>query len=98
LRVTACSVRWASCRSPHAGGVTRRPWLLLACPQSARGGWLAARRPIRRPNQWSVLPPQQWEQTENKSSIALYAGGAAAALWLSATVVGVVNAIPLVSF
>jgi hypothetical protein len=39
---------------------------------------------------------EQWEQTENKSSIALYAGGSFAAVWLSSAVLGAVNAVPLV--
>ena len=39
--------------------------------------------------------PPQWEQTENKASIALYAGGSFAAIWLSSAVLGAVNSVPL---
>ena len=38
----------------------------------------------------------QWEQTENKSSVALYAVGAVGALWFSSAVLSAVNAVPLV--
>lgn len=38
----------------------------------------------------------QWDRVENKTSVAVYAGGAVVALWLSTTIVGAVNAVPLV--
>ena len=38
----------------------------------------------------------QWDKVENKTSVAVYAGGAVVALWLSSTIVGAVNAVPLV--
>lgn len=38
----------------------------------------------------------KWEATENKPQAAAYAGGAFAALWVTTTVIGAVNAIPLV--
>ena len=37
----------------------------------------------------------QWEQTENKTTVGIYVGGALVALWLSSTVVGAINAVPL---
>ena len=40
--------------------------------------------------------PMQWDRVENKTSVAVYAGGAVVALWLSSTIVGAVNAVPLV--
>ncbi len=42
-----------------------------------------------------IIP--QWDRVENKTSVAVYAGGAVVALWLSTTIVGAVNAVPLVS-
>jgi hypothetical protein len=39
---------------------------------------------------------EKWDATENKTSVALYAGGAFAALWASSTLVSIVNAVPLV--
>ena len=39
----------------------------------------------------------QWDKVENKTSVAVYAAGAVVALWLSSTIVGAVNAVPLVS-
>lgn len=39
----------------------------------------------------------QWDRVENKTSVAVYAGGAVVALWLSSTIVGAVNAVPLVN-
>lgn len=41
-----------------------------------------------------LLP--QWENTNNKTSVVLYAVGAVVALWLTTTVVGAVNNVPLV--
>ena len=42
-------------------------------------------------------PParQQWEDTENKSAVVTYVAGAAALVWLSGTVVGAINSIPV---
>ena len=40
--------------------------------------------------------PLQWENTNNKTSVVLYAVGAVVALWLTTTVVGAVNNVPLV--
>ena len=37
----------------------------------------------------------KWEATENKPQAAAYAGGALVALWITTTVIGAVNAIPL---
>ena len=33
---------------------------------------------------------------ENKSSVAIYGGGAIVVLWLSSTIVGAINSVPLV--
>ena len=41
------------------------------------------------------LSPSQWESVEDKPSAVLYAGGAVVLLWLASTVIGAVNAIPL---
>ena len=38
----------------------------------------------------------QWDAVENKTSVAIYGGGALVFLWLSSTIVGAVNAVPLV--
>lgn len=45
----------------------------------------------------SVHPSKksQWEAVEDKPSALLYAGGAVVLLWLASTVVGAVNAVPL---
>ena len=45
----------------------------------------------------SPLSPflSQWDAVEDKPSAVLYAGGAVVLLWLASTVVGAVNAIPL---
>lgn len=53
----------------------------------------------------SSLPPsfadllvpvnQQWEDTENKSAVITYVAGGAALVWLSGTVVGAINSIPI---
>jgi flagellar biosynthesis component FlhA len=37
----------------------------------------------------------KWEETENKGQVITYVAGATAVLWLSSTVVGAINAIPL---
>merc|ERR1712216_281306 len=37
----------------------------------------------------------KWEDTENKSAVVTYVAGAAALVWLSGTVVGAINAIPV---
>lgn len=37
----------------------------------------------------------QWEETENKSTVITYVAGATAAVWLSSTLVGAINAVPL---
>lgn len=37
----------------------------------------------------------KWEAVENKSTVAVYAGGALVALWLSSTIVGAINSVPL---
>uniref|UniRef100_A0A7S0SCP8 Cyanobacterial aminoacyl-tRNA synthetase CAAD domain-containing protein n=1 Tax=Mantoniella antarctica TaxID=81844 RepID=A0A7S0SCP8_9CHLO len=37
----------------------------------------------------------KWEDTENKSAVITYVAGGAAIVWLSGTVVGAINAIPV---
>ena len=37
----------------------------------------------------------KWEETENKSTVITYAAGATAAFWLSSTLVGAINVVPL---
>ena len=37
----------------------------------------------------------QWEETENKGTIATYVAGGAALVWLSGTIVGAVNSVPV---
>ncbi|EEH57099.1 uncharacterized protein MICPUCDRAFT_47403 [Micromonas pusilla CCMP1545] len=37
----------------------------------------------------------KWEDTENKSTVITYVAGAAAVVWLSGTVVGAINSIPI---
>eukprot|EP00230_Micromonas_polaris_P002383 CAMPEP_0119211524 /NCGR_PEP_ID=MMETSP1327-20130426/3000_1 /TAXON_ID=38833 /ORGANISM="Micromonas pusilla, Strain RCC2306" /LENGTH=150 /DNA_ID=CAMNT_0007208659 /DNA_START=42 /DNA_END=494 /DNA_ORIENTATION=- len=37
----------------------------------------------------------KWEDTDNKSAVVTYVAGAAALVWLSGTVVGAINAIPV---
>ncbi|KAL2651762.1 hypothetical protein R1flu_019890 [Riccia fluitans] len=37
----------------------------------------------------------KWDAVEDKTSVAIYAGGAFVALWLSSTLVGAINSIPL---
>ncbi|GAQ79492.1 psaP-like photosystem I subunit [Klebsormidium nitens] len=38
---------------------------------------------------------EKWDKVENKSSVYLYGGGALVALWLSSTIVGAINSVPL---
>lgn len=38
---------------------------------------------------------KKWDRVENKTQVVIYAVGAVAALWLSSTVVGSINRIPL---
>ena len=38
---------------------------------------------------------EKWDDTENKGQVITYVAGATAALWLSSSVVGAINAIPL---
>ncbi|CAL6345014.1 unnamed protein product [Bathycoccus prasinos] len=38
---------------------------------------------------------EKWDDTENKGQVITYVAGATVALWLSSTVVGAINAIPL---
>jgi len=37
----------------------------------------------------------KWDETENKSTVITYVAGATAAVWLSSTLVGAINAVPL---
>lgn len=37
----------------------------------------------------------KWEDTENKSAVITYVAGGAALVWLSGTVVGAINSIPI---
>jgi hypothetical protein len=37
----------------------------------------------------------QWDGLENKTTVVVYAGGALVALWLSSTIVGAINSVPL---
>lgn len=37
----------------------------------------------------------KWEETENKSTVITYVAGATAAVWLSSTLVGAINVVPL---
>ncbi|KAL8114080.1 protein CURVATURE THYLAKOID 1A, chloroplastic [Apium graveolens] len=38
---------------------------------------------------------EKWDAVENKSTVLLYGGGAIVGVWLSATLVGAINSIPL---
>ncbi|GMH17288.1 hypothetical protein Nepgr_019129 [Nepenthes gracilis] len=38
---------------------------------------------------------EKWDAVENKSTVLLYGGGAIVAVWLSSTVVGAINSVPL---
>ncbi|KAK9810305.1 hypothetical protein WJX72_008321 [[Myrmecia] bisecta] len=38
---------------------------------------------------------EKWDGVENKTSVAIYAGGAFVLLWFSSTIVGAVNSVPL---
>mmetsp|Transcript_32494 Transcript_32494/g.92090 ORF Transcript_32494/g.92090 Transcript_32494/m.92090 type:complete len:155 (+) Transcript_32494:339-803(+) len=38
---------------------------------------------------------EKWDAIENKTSVAVYAGGAVAVLWFSSTIVGAINSVPL---
>lgn len=38
---------------------------------------------------------EKWDDTENKGQVITYVAGATVALWLSSTVVGAINSIPL---
>ncbi|CAM6046711.1 unnamed protein product [Sphagnum compactum] len=37
----------------------------------------------------------KWDGVENKTTVLVYAGGAVVALWLSSTIVGAVNSVPV---
>ncbi|CAK9206309.1 unnamed protein product [Sphagnum troendelagicum] len=37
----------------------------------------------------------KWDGLENKTTVVVYAGGALVALWLSSTIVGAINSVPL---
>lgn len=37
----------------------------------------------------------KWDRVENKTTVGIYAGGALVAVWLSSTIVGAINAVPL---
>ncbi len=60
----------------------------------ARGPSAPRRSPHRHPNP-PPFPSFQWDAVEDKPSALLYAGGAVVLLWLASTVVGAVNAVPL---
>jgi hypothetical protein len=45
---------------------------------------------------WNVRAMLQWDGLENKTTVVVYAGGALVALWLSSTIVGAINSVPLV--
>ncbi|KAK9207272.1 hypothetical protein WN943_017557 [Citrus x changshan-huyou] len=38
---------------------------------------------------------EKWDAIENKSTVLLYGGGAIVAVWLSSTIVGAINSVPL---
>ncbi|KAK8923770.1 hypothetical protein KSP39_PZI019607 [Platanthera zijinensis] len=38
---------------------------------------------------------QKWDSTENKSTVFIYGGGAVLTLWLSSTLIGAINTVPL---
>merc|ERR1712216_278089 len=42
-----------------------------------------------------IVRAEKWDDTENKGQVITYVAGATVALWLSSTVVGAINAIPL---
>ena len=76
----------ADAAAPHL-----RKWL-----STGLFGWLQSTR-------WLIGCPalpfalSQWEDTENKSSLITYVAGGAAIVWLSGTVVGAINGLPIVS-
>ncbi|GMI75924.1 CURVATURE THYLAKOID 1A [Hibiscus trionum] len=38
---------------------------------------------------------EKWDKIENKSTVIIYGGGAIVAVWLSSTLVGAINSVPL---
>ncbi|XP_054784658.1 protein CURVATURE THYLAKOID 1A, chloroplastic [Prosopis cineraria] len=47
------------------------------------------------PSEFFTDLKQKWDALENKSTVLLYGGGAIVAVWLSATIVGAINSVPL---
>ena len=43
-----------------------------------------------------VAHNEQWDTTENKTTVVGYGAGSIVALWASSTIVGAINAVPLV--
>ncbi|PIA49171.1 hypothetical protein AQUCO_01300199v1 [Aquilegia coerulea] len=39
---------------------------------------------------------EKWDAVENKSTVLLYGGGAIVGIWLSSTLVGAINSVPLI--
>jgi hypothetical protein len=90
----------AASHAPVAAGRSRQPAALSARRNVAVAATKKAATPEPEAafNTEEVLQTlkEKWDATENKTSVALYAGGALAVVWASSTLVSIVNAIPLV--
>ncbi len=68
-------------------------------------GWQRAEAAVRRsltihpsppPPHHHRPPPPQWDKVENKTGVVIYGAGAVVLLWLSSTIVGAINHVPLI--
>lgn len=75
-------------RCARIGGASQRS----TARRTAHGQFSATHN---RPSHWHTLIHQQWDKVENKPGVVLYGAGAVVLLWLSSTIVGAINSIPL---
>ena len=75
--------------APTARRVRLSGWRPCARPLTGAG------TPFDYPFPWPPTPPLQWDKVENKTSVLVYGAGGLVVLWLSSTIVGALNHVPL---
>merc|ERR1719231_1495163 len=74
---------------------THAPAIKSARTRAGKANAVAAQTPNVDPEEIVKTLSEQWDKVENKGNALLIGGGGIFALWLTSTVVGAINSVPL---
>eukprot|EP01024_Parvocaulis_polyphysoides_P055656 TRINITY_DN572_c8_g1_i1.p2 TRINITY_DN572_c8_g1~~TRINITY_DN572_c8_g1_i1.p2 ORF type:complete len:144 (+),score=29.06 TRINITY_DN572_c8_g1_i1:147-578(+) len=91
------SLLQSTCCKPSVGAFARTPFTV---PQKRSRGFIRVKAETSTEQSFDVEKlidevKVKWDSVDNKQNVAIYGVGAIAAVWLASTLVGAVNAVPL---